>query len=196
EGYLGRPDLTAQRFVRGPDGERAYKSGDLVCFDEDGQLVFLGRVDSEIKLSGYRIAPAEVERCLHRHPDVTACVVSAVRRGTTQLLVAQVEVHSSVDAKALTAFLGGRLPPAMVPTRWHLYSHLPRTTNGKLDRQVLVELLLVNSEDTSVDAPEARSEKSLTSPSKEVSVGHTALVASILQVFRDVLGCQQINAED
>src|SRR5690606_24585567 len=137
EGYLGRPDLTAQRFVRGPDGERGYKTGDLGCFDTDGQLVFLGRVDSEIKLSGYRIAPAEVERRLHRHPDVTACVVSAVRRGTTQVLVAQVEVHRSLDAKALTAFLGGRLPPAMVPTRWHLDSHLPRTTNGKLDRQVL-----------------------------------------------------------
>ncbi|MEU8142601.1 amino acid adenylation domain-containing protein [Nonomuraea sp. NPDC048901] len=128
-GYLGAPELTAQRFVRLPDGGRYFRTGDRVRLRPDGLLEFLGRVDEQVKVRGFRIEPGEVEHCLRTHPDVRQAVVVA-RDGE---LVAYVVGETA----ELADHVAGRLPPYMVPAHWVVLDALPLTANGKLDRGAL-----------------------------------------------------------
>ncbi|WP_433511782.1 amino acid adenylation domain-containing protein [Nonomuraea sp. CA-143628] len=130
-GYLGAPELTAQRFVRLPDGCRYFRTGDRVRLRPDGLLEFLGRVDEQVKVRGFRIEPGEVEHCLRTHPDVRQAVVVA-RHGE---LVAYVVGETA----ELADHVAGRLPPYMVPAHWVVLDSLPLTANGKLDRGALPE---------------------------------------------------------
>ncbi|GAA0613066.1 non-ribosomal peptide synthase/polyketide synthase [Streptomyces crystallinus] len=156
-GYLGRPGLTAQRFLPDPygaPGERMYRTGDLARWSADGQLVYAGRVDNQVKLHGFRIEPAEIESALRRSPLVRDAVV-VVRADVTSptdsattapaRLVAYVVPRQAADEDAaghfpveeLRAHLGGLLPPHMVPSLFVPLRQLPLTPNGKLDRQAL-----------------------------------------------------------
>ncbi|MEU7739320.1 amino acid adenylation domain-containing protein [Nonomuraea sp. NPDC049158] len=128
-GYLGAPELTAQRFVRLPDGGRCFRTGDRVRLRPDGLLEFLGRVDEQVKVRGFRIEPGEVEHCLRAHPDVRQAAV-VVRDGE---LVAYVVGETA----ELAEHVAGRLPPYMVPAHWVVLDALPLTANGKLDRGAL-----------------------------------------------------------
>ncbi|HYU30619.1 MAG TPA: amino acid adenylation domain-containing protein, partial [Thermoanaerobaculia bacterium] len=136
-GYLGRPELTAERFVPDPfggAGERAYRTGDLVRFRSGGELEFLGRIDHQVKLRGFRIELGEIETLLASHPGVRECVV-VVREDVpgSRLLVAYV-VGEIAD---LRGFLGARLPEYMVPSLFVVLEALPRSPNGKVDRRAL-----------------------------------------------------------
>ncbi|PYQ55777.1 MAG: non-ribosomal peptide synthetase, partial [Acidobacteria bacterium] len=140
-GYLGRPDLTAERFVPDPwrEGSRLYRTGDLVRWRPDGLLEFLGRADRQVKVRGFRIEPGEVEAALLAHPQVHDAVVVArsVRSdGSDRSLVAYV-VGASLDAPDLRAFLHDRLPEAMIPSFFVPMAALPLTANGKVDRRAL-----------------------------------------------------------
>ncbi|MEV0348342.1 amino acid adenylation domain-containing protein [Nonomuraea sp. NPDC050680] len=130
-GYLGAPELTAQRFVRLPDGGRYFRTGDRVRLRPDGLLEFLGRIDEQVKVRGFRIEPGEVEHCLRTHPDVRQAAVVA-RDGE---LVAYVVGETA----ELADHVAGRLPPYMVPAHWVVLDALPLTANGKLDRGALPE---------------------------------------------------------
>jgi amino acid adenylation domain-containing protein len=142
-GYLGRPDLTAERFVPDPrsgePGARLYRTGDLVCRRADGNLHFLGRLDGQVKVRGVRIEPAEIEAALSRHPAVRESVVIA--RGETAVersLVAYVVLKEPAPALGeLRRFLRQQLPDAMVPADWVPLAALPLTGNGKVDRRRL-----------------------------------------------------------
>ena len=142
-GYLGRPDLTAERFVPhpfGPRGGRLYRTGDRARRRRDGALLFLGRTDLQIKLRGYRIEPGEVEAALCSHPAVREAVVDLPRgAGGVPRLAAWVvpEPEWSVSAADLRAFLKERLPDWMVPALFAEVGALPRTPTGKLDRRAL-----------------------------------------------------------
>jgi amino acid adenylation domain-containing protein len=131
-GYLGQLEATAERFIV-RDGTRFYRSGDLGRFRFDGSLEFLGRLDSQVKIRGVRAEPAEIETALAAHPGVSAAAVVAVEGS----LVAHVCANQS-DQNELRRFLAARLPEALVPRAWVFQSELPRTTNGKIDRQALV----------------------------------------------------------
>lgn len=139
QGYLRRPDLTSQRFVSLPRRGRGYLTGDLVQLGEDGQLFYVGRRDDELKLSGHRVAPAEVEAALAKHPALRASVVHGERAESGAVhLVAHVEATGgSVTAQELRRFLAESLPAAMIPTVFELHDLLPRTAHGKLDRAAL-----------------------------------------------------------
>ncbi|MFD1540514.1 non-ribosomal peptide synthetase [Nonomuraea guangzhouensis] len=130
-GYLGQQELTARRFVRLPDGGRYFRTGDRVRLRPDGLLEFLGRLDEQVKVRGFRIEPGEVEHCLLTHPDVRQAAVVA-RDGE---LVAYVVG----EAAELAEHVAGRLPPYLVPTHWVVLDALPLTANGKLDRSALPE---------------------------------------------------------
>lgn len=141
EGYLSQPGLTADRFRPDPDhrGQRVYRTGDLGFRDENGDLRFLGRADSVVKVRGFRIGLTEVEAGLLGHPSVANAAVVTQDSGTDVRLVALVvpTAAGSAGAQDLAEFLGARLPSYMIPTRWRRVEVLPTLPNGKVDRPYL-----------------------------------------------------------
>jgi amino acid adenylation domain-containing protein len=143
-GYLGRPDLTAERWVPDPwaeePGSRLYRTGDLARHLAAGEIEFLGRRDDQVKVRGFRIEPGEVEQVLRRHPAVREAVVVARDdgRGGRQLAAYLVPGDGERPATGeLRAFSAAHLPAHMVP-RWYVQlDGLPRTPNGKVDRRRL-----------------------------------------------------------
>lgn len=143
QGYWGRPDLTAERFVRDPyalHGARMYATGDVARWREDGAVVFLGRSDHQIKLRGQRIELGEIEAVLARHPDVAHAAVIAREDTPGQMRIVAYWVPqkgSADDQTALSTYVGEHLPSYMVPAAWVTLPTLPVTANGKLDRKAL-----------------------------------------------------------
>ncbi|MGW2399597.1 amino acid adenylation domain-containing protein [Kitasatospora sp. NPDC001664] len=166
-GYLGRPGLTAGRFVADPfaPGERMYRTGDLVRRTPDGALHFLSRVDDQVKLRGFRIELGEVEAALTARPGVTRAV-AAVREtapGRPQL-VAYV-TGTEADPAALRADLAAALPEYMVPAAILVLDAFPLTANGKIDRRALPDPELTA---TAGRAPRTETERVIADLVKEV----------------------------
>ena len=136
-GYLGRPDLTAERFVPDPfggEGERLYRTGDSVRWRADGTLEFQGRLDSQLKIRGFRVEPGEVEAALLACPGVSRGAVTVIDKSLAAFWVGEAR------ADELRARLRERLPEPMVPTRYVPIPDLPLTPNGKVDRRALAAL--------------------------------------------------------
>ncbi|MGI5401096.1 non-ribosomal peptide synthetase [Streptomyces sp. CA-135486] len=141
-GYLGRPDLTADRFVYLADGRRAYRTGDLVRRLPDGQLEYAGRIDAQVKIRGHRVEPAEVEAALTALADIAQAAVVARRRHHSgpQALCAYVvpaEGAEALDEAAVRAELERSLPSHLVPSVVCAVPGLPETASGKTDRNAL-----------------------------------------------------------
>jgi amino acid adenylation domain-containing protein len=146
-GYLGRPDLTAERFIPDPyagePGARLYRTGDLVRRLPSGKLEFLGRIDHQLKVRGYRVEPGEIEAALAGHPAVAAAIVVAreMRPGDLRL-VAYVVPRGETGAAPLAAaelrgHLRATLPDPMIPGHFVVLAALPLLPNGKVDRKAL-----------------------------------------------------------
>ncbi|WP_432061483.1 amino acid adenylation domain-containing protein [Streptomyces sp. S1] len=135
-GYLHRPELNARRFTT-LDGERAYRTGDLVTVGEDRQILYHGRLDDEVKIGGQRIDPAAVDSVLAGHPAVReAAVVAQQDAEGVKRLVAFVVTEGGTGAEELRARVRDRMPPAAVPAVSVVVA-LPRTSSGKIDRKKL-----------------------------------------------------------
>ncbi|MFP5285182.1 MAG: non-ribosomal peptide synthetase, partial [Thermoanaerobaculia bacterium] len=132
--YLGRPELTAGKFVPGADGGRLYRTGDLVRWRRDGLLDFVGRIDQQVKIRGFRIEPGEIEGVLREHPGVRDAVVVAREDGGERRLVAYV---TGTGDEGLRSFLADRLPSYMVPAAFVVLPELPLSPNGKVDLAAL-----------------------------------------------------------
>lgn len=177
DGYLNRPKLTAERFADAPDGSgRGYRTGDLVRYLPDGQLEYLERIDGQIKLNGYRIELGEVETVLRAQPGVTAAAALLREdRPGERRLVGYVAGGQDVPKPAgLRTALADRLPGYMVPSAVLVLPALPLTPNGKIDRAAL--------------------------PRPNEATGavpvRTALERRVAEVWCEVLGLEQVGAED
>ena len=143
-GYLGRPESTAAAWVphpfAGEPGARLYRTGDRARWRADGALEFLGRVDQQLKVRGFRIEPGEIEAALLEHPAVAAAAVAARRdaAGDAQLAAYVVAAGDAAPGAAeLRAWLRERLPEHMVPSAFVAMERLPLGPSGKLDRRAL-----------------------------------------------------------
>jgi non-ribosomal peptide synthetase component F/pimeloyl-ACP methyl ester carboxylesterase len=151
-GYAGRAGVTAERFVACPfggGGERMYRTGDLARWGADGRLLFAGRVEDQVKISGFPVQLGEVEAVLAEHPGVARAVVAAVEddlrgQGLVGYVVPDAGLEGGRDraaqgglAGAVREFAAGRLPEYMVPTEVVVLGALPVTVSGKVDRKAL-----------------------------------------------------------
>ncbi|MEU8587399.1 non-ribosomal peptide synthase/polyketide synthase [Streptomyces sp. NPDC048664] len=202
-GYLGRPGLTAQRFVADPHGapgERMYRTGDLVRWNTDGELVFGGRTDDQVKLRGFRIEPGEIESALRRSPRVRDAVVvvradaapqDPAGTGPARLVAyvvpaepaasdteTAVPLAERVPAGELRAHLGELLPPHMVPSVFVPLEELPLTPNGKTDRKALPAPGPAQATGGPRTAPRTDTER------------------RIARIWSDVLGVEEIGVDD
>jgi amino acid adenylation domain-containing protein len=169
-GYLGRPDLTAERFVPDPfsdqPGTRLYRTGDRVRYRADGSLEYMGRSDFQVKLRGYRIELGEIESVLEQQPGVAqAVVVLREMAPGDHRLVAYIVPEAGQEAPTSSAMrqeLQAHLPEYMLPAAYVLLDHLPLTPNGKLDRHALPAPERTAQSETSYVAPRTPTEKTLT----------------------------------
>jgi amino acid adenylation domain-containing protein len=142
-GYVGRPGLTAERFLPDPfstrPGQRLYRTGDVVRELPDGGLDFIGRRDSQVKVRGFRIELGEIEAVLRRHPEVVEVAVDVRVIGGEPTLVGYLRLVPDRDCPdaALVSYLAPHLPDHMVPRRYVRIDRLPRTVSGKVDRSAL-----------------------------------------------------------
>lgn len=143
-GYFNRPDLTAQRFVPNPfseePGARLYRTGDIACYREDGNLEYLGRSDLQVKIRGFRIELTEVEAKLRQNPKVREAVAIAQTDGINgQRLVAYVvpKLGIHLSKRELREFVAKQLPDYMVPSIFVVLETIPLSPNGKVDRRSL-----------------------------------------------------------
>ncbi|HEV7669747.1 MAG TPA: non-ribosomal peptide synthase/polyketide synthase [Thermoanaerobaculia bacterium] len=183
-GYVGRPDLTAEKFVPdglgGEAGARLYRTGDRARHRGDGTIEFLGRADQQVKLRGFRIEPGEVEGVLSSHPEISRAAV-AIRedRPGDKRLVAYFEARSASGPTLgeVRSYLEGKLPGYMVPSALVRLESLPLTTNGKVDRRAL-------------PAPEA-AEAALSLP----IAPRTPVEELMAGIWQDVLGLDRLGLE-
>jgi amino acid adenylation domain-containing protein len=178
-GYVGRCALTAQHFVASPDpahpGERAYRTGDVVRQRADGNLQFLSRVDTQIKIRGFRVEPAEVESAICRHPQVAQAVVTVHQPGPgDKRLVAYLvpQPRTRPNITDLRRFLATQIPNYLVPSVFVRLEKLPLTANGKVDLDRLPE--------PAEERPEL--EEQLVLPQSPLECQLAEIVASVLEV--------------
>ncbi|NGO07967.1 amino acid adenylation domain-containing protein [Streptomyces sp. HC44] len=178
-GYLGRPELTAERFVPdpfGPPGSRLYRTGDLARRRQDGSLEFLGRIDDQVKLHGYRIEPGEISARLAAHPAVREAVVIVRDERLVAYVVAEGELPAVADLRAFTAL---ELPEYMVPAVFVTVERIPLTVNGKLDRRAL-------------PAPDA----SAVSTGRDYTAPRTPLEERVAAIWQETLGVRRVGVDD
>ncbi|MBC8427806.1 non-ribosomal peptide synthetase [bacterium] len=185
-GYLNRSELTAETFIPNPfsdkPGTRLYKTGDLARWLPDGNIEFLGRLDNQVKLRGFRIELEEIEAVLNQHPAVQEAVVLMREDDPdNKRLVAYVV---SVQENALTiselqSFLKEKLPDYMVPSAFVMLDALPLTPNGKVDRRAL----------PAPDRTRPELEETFVAP-------HTPIASLIAEVWQEVLGVEKVGVYD
>ncbi|MEL4897611.1 amino acid adenylation domain-containing protein [Crocosphaera sp. Alani8] len=145
-GYLKRPELTAERFIANPfkAGERLYKTGDLVKYGEDREIEYIGRIDYQVKLRGYRLELGEIETTILNHNQIKEAVVIVKEESLIAYIVCQEDI--SINPRSIKEYIGEKLPNYMIPSRFVELEKLPLTPNGKIDRKALPEIEL-KSED-------------------------------------------------
>ncbi|UOQ48667.1 amino acid adenylation domain-containing protein [Gracilibacillus caseinilyticus] len=181
-GYLGRQDLTADRFVANPfepNGARMYRTGDLAKWRDDGSLDYIGRADHQVKIRGFRIELGEIETALSKHQDVNqvAVLVREDKPGDQRLVAyLQINEDKKLETAEWKAYLDSRLPDYMVPSAFVHVEEWPLTPNGKLDKKAL-------------PAPQfsgSVSDRTPRTPTEEL----------LCQLFKDVLGLSHVGIDD
>ncbi|WP_089174215.1 Pls/PosA family non-ribosomal peptide synthetase [Bosea sp. AS-1] len=220
KGYHGRPELTAEKFIANPFGVAGsddpilYRSGDAVSLDGNGNIVFHGRIDDQIKIRGFRVELGEIESKLADEPGVAqAAVVLRTDDGIERLVAFVVpEPGVAVDGPALRAALREKLPPYMVPAHFEAAGSLPRMVSGKVDRKMLKAApLTAPSADGEQEPPRNATEAALLEAAKRVLGaaslpleadffmdlgGHSLLAARFISIVRETPAYAGITLQD
>ncbi|MDM5228718.1 amino acid adenylation domain-containing protein [Cytobacillus sp. NJ13] len=183
-GYLNRVDLTREKFVNNPFdfGSKMYRTGDLARWLPNGQIEYLGRMDQQVKVRGYRIELQEIEACLLEHDMVIEAVVTLRRDAMNEdylsayVVLKQGHVAESLFQKELKEFLGTKMPAYMVPAHLMVLESMPLTPNGKLDRKSLPE-------------PEVYLNDRYVAP-------QTVEEQQLAEVWKEILGLKDIGVHD
>ena len=183
-GYLNRPALTAERFCDDPfaPGSKLYRSGDLARRREDGELVFLGRRDCQVKINGFRIELGEIETTILTHPAIVqACVIAHSENGAPPRLAAYfvAQYGQEPTVREMSEFLASRLPAQMMPAFYQRLAVFPLTPNGKVDRSAL-------------PAPRAGS----TLPDRRSLDAASSLEDLVASIWRVVLDARSVALDD
>lgn len=210
-GYLGRPDLTAEKFLPDPHGQpggRMYRTGDRAQSNAADDLVFLGRTDAQVKVRGFRVELGEIEQTLSAHKSVAQCGVVAKEFSGDVRLIAFVtaQANYSIDPAALRRFLATRLPDYAVPSLIVPLLSLPLTPNAKVDRNRLRahEVVLEQKQEQSGGVPRTLTEAMLSRIWADMlggdapgiydnffsASGHSLLAGRMLARLRDVFGVE------
>ncbi len=183
-GYLNRPDLTHERFMENPfnPGERMYRTGDLARQLQDGRIECLGRIDNQVKIRGYRIELGEIEAALSSHPDVRDCVVTTHKGPTGDLRLSAYMVPSASHRPTiqdLRTYLRTVFPDYMIPSAFAFLDAIPRTPNGKVDRNAL-----------------PISGVALPDPMTRYVAPRNEVEQVVAEIWADVLGVQKVGVFD
>jgi thioesterase domain-containing protein/acyl carrier protein len=186
QGYLGRPDLTAERFVQNPFSEdsnsKLYRTGDLCRWRNDGTLEYLGRIDHQVKLRGFRIELGEIESVLASHAEIGQCVVILREdRPGDKKLVAYFTCGQgqAPSPEQLRSHVGAALPEYMIPAAYVHLEALPLTPSGKVDRRGL----------PAPDLKDVHTQERYTAPRNDIE-------SQLAQVWGEVLGLERIGVHD
>jgi amino acid adenylation domain-containing protein/non-ribosomal peptide synthase protein (TIGR01720 family) len=180
-GYLNNEALTNSKFVAHPNksGGRLYRTGDLARWQSEGVLEYIGRVDDQIKIHGYRIEPGEIESILQGYRGVKSSVVMMVELEGEKSLVGYLIGSDLEDSTSLRSYLGNYLPAYMIPSHFVVLEQFPVTANGKIDKK-------------RIPAPQ-----SLSLASGMVYVGpRNAIESTLVQIWESVLGKERVSVKD
>ncbi|WOJ89091.1 Pls/PosA family non-ribosomal peptide synthetase [Methylocapsa polymorpha] len=224
KGYMGRDQLTAEKFIANPFLAGAapedapdpilYRSGDAVTMDSNGDLVFHGRIDDQVKIRGFRVELGEIEAKLTDLPDVSqAAVVLRIDDGLEQLVGFVVPASGAeLETRALRSALRASLPPYMVPARFELMESLPQLSSGKVDRKSLKLVALTASDASEAqEEPRTETEAKLLAAAKRVLPpqnipldadfftdlgGHSLLAARFISLVRETPALARVTLQD
>ncbi|BFH67908.1 hypothetical protein J27TS7_37260 [Paenibacillus dendritiformis] len=179
-GYLNQPELTAEKFVPDPFRPEGvmYRTGDMACWQEDGSIEFLGRIDQQVKIRGHRIELGEIETLLLQHQSIEQAAVTALRRGGHTELCAYVVPSRQAPVSELRAYLAAKVPDYMIPSHFVQLDRIPMTPNGKLDRRAL-------------PAPAERA-----CSVQDAALPRTELERLIAEAWQDVLELESVGIHD
>ncbi len=175
-GYYNQPELTAQRFISHPFQEncRLYQTGDQACYHPDGTLEFLGRVDQQIKIRGFRVELGEIEAQLREHPQIEEAVVAYRTDEWNGQHLDAYFAPGCLSGEEIRNFLRDRIPEYMIPSTFTPLSVLPRTASGKVDRQ-------------SLPAP------NLTNEQQDYIAPRNSIESAIVEILSELLHLEQVS---
>ncbi|ELR97625.1 non-ribosomal peptide synthetase [Gloeocapsa sp. PCC 73106] len=179
-GYLNQPSLTAAKFLPHPfnPSQRLYKTGDLAKYRPDGAIEYLGRLDNQVKLRGFRIELEEIEAILVQHPHISQAIVNAWQDDLGNKRLVAYLISSSIPEN-LRNFLKLKLPDYMIPSFFIPLESFPLTPNGKIDRQAL-----------------PHPDSGLNSPTKTLTKASTEIEQQLAQIWSELLGIEEIGIHD
>lgn len=199
KGYLNRPELNKNRFVKNPyyPDEILYHSADNAVLDSNGDLYYMGRIDNQVKIRGFRIEIGEIESKLLKHPHINKCVVLPKKNGDTDsYLVAYVVMDEKKSVDNLKTYISKLVPEYMVPNFFVFLDKLPLTSNGKVDRKALLSMEIKVEKKKKYIAPRNDFEKTFQSIlENSMHIKQIGIDDNILELGADSLTLMKITIE-
>lgn len=196
KGYLNRPELNKLKFVNNPyiEGELLYRSADSGYLDYDNNLHYIGRIDNQVKVRGFRVELGEIESKLLKHPNIAKCVVCPHRDDKDNFLVAYIVTKKDISSYELKDYIRRLVPTYMVPNHFVMLKELPLTSNGKVDRKKLVSIPIKMQRETEYVAPSNDFEKTMvTVIESSLCISNVGINDDIIKLGADSLSLMKIT---